>query len=452
MHIFYFGQSFRRLALMLLLAFLSIRSMYSHANAIDQLSLQQAVKQTLQLHPQLQVFYWQKHALTAQQHLAALNSGYALQLTADEMLGTGERTGMNNSELTIALSSVFELGDKRTKRLATVNAAKELLYARQQAASLDLLGEVTQRYIAVLTLQQKQQLAYEALRLSEQALQQVQQRVEAAVAPEAELWRAEVAVRQTQLQLGAIQGELASSKMLLASLWGGGQSDFNEVSGSLFTLASSPDFEVLYQRFLATPQLQIFAAEQRLQNAQYAQLQSQSVADLSWQVGISRSFASNDFALQAGISIPLFSQARNQNLLDAAQASAAAEVALQQEQLLKLRARLYQAWQQHRYAMMTVRDLQQQVIPLLEKALAQTEVAYLTGRYSYTDWLSARQSLQEARWQLLDAASTALSNQALIEQISGLPLEQSNQGHSATYSSTRLSTAIAPLTEAGSLP
>lgn len=452
MHIFYFCKRLWARA-WLLSALMLMAAAASRAYATEPLSLQQAVKQTLQHHPQLQVFYWQNNALVAQQQVAELNPGYTLQLAADDMLGTGERSGLNNAEVSIALSSILELGDKRGKRLAAVNAAQALLQARQEAASLDLLGEVTQRYIAVLTLQQKRQLANDAVALSEQARQQVQQRVQAAVAPEAELWRAEVAVRQAQLQFGAVDAELASSKLALASLWGAAQSDFNEVTGSLLTLAASPDFEVLYQRFLATPQLQVFTAEQRLQSAQYAQLQSQSVADLSWQLGLSRSFASNDFALQAGISVPLFAQARNQGVLAAAQAEASADIAAQQTQLLQLRARLYQAWQQHRYATMTVRDLQQHVLPLLEKALAQTEAAYLAGRYSYTDWLSARQALQEARWQLLDVASTALSNQALIEQLSGLPLDPGNR-HSTTFSSSLRgkSPAFSQATVSGSLP
>jgi cobalt-zinc-cadmium efflux system outer membrane protein len=69
---------------------------------------------------------------------------------------------------------------------------------------------------------------------------------------------------------------------------------------------------------------------------------------------------------------------------------------------------------------MAVRDLQRDIVPALQQALQQTEAAYQRGRYGYSEWLSARQALLDARLQLVDAASTALSNQALIEQLSGV--------------------------------
>src|SRR5690606_37796834 len=132
-------------------------------------------------------------------------------------------------------------------------ANQGLLLAQRQAASLDLLGELTQRFVTVLTLQQKTALAAQTVSMTEQALMLVTQRVQRGAAPKAEQLRAKVAFKQAQLQHGLLQTELDSSKLALVSLWGAEQADFNQVSGDLFQLAQSPSFQTLYQQVLATP-------------------------------------------------------------------------------------------------------------------------------------------------------------------------------------------------------
>lgn len=390
--------------------------------ATADLTLQQAAKRVLQQHPQLQVFDWRLKAAAGQQQLAELNPGYELGVQADNMLGSGEMSGVKSLEVTVSLSSVIELGDKRQSRLAVASASQSLVQAQRQAASLDLLGELTQRFVAVLTLQQKTALATQTVSMTEQALMLVSQRVQRGAAPEAEQLRAQVALRQAQLQQGLLQTELESSKLALASLWGAEQPDFRQVSGDLFLLAQSPSFQTLYQQVLSTPAIEVFAAQQRLRDAELTLAQSQSAGDVRWQIGAMRSQESRDFGLVAGVSVPLFSKQRNQGAITAAQAEAEAERFEKETALLTLRARLYQAWQTHRYSSMAVKDMQRDILPVLEQALQQTEEAYRLGRYGYAEWMSARQALLDAQLELVNAASTALSNQALIEQLAGVAL------------------------------
>lgn len=380
------------------------------------LTLQDAAKRLLQQHPQLQVFDWHIQAAGGRQQLLALRPGYELAVSAENP----DLSGLNKLQLTVALSSIVELGDKRQARIAGGAAEQALLLAQRQASSLDLLGELTQGFISVLTLQQKLQLAADAVAISEQAQQMVSQRVQSGAAPQAEQLRAKVLLHQAQLQQGLLQAELDSSKLALASLWGAPQANFSTVAGDLFQLGDSVDFQLLYQQLLSTPQLAVFAARQRVQQARLTLAQSQASADVRWQLGLMRSQQSGDFGLQAELSVPLFSRRRNQGALVSAQAQLEADQQSDQYELLQLRARLYQAWQSHRYSSMAVRDLQRDIVPALQQALQQTEAAYQRGRYGYSEWLSAWQALLDARLQLVDAASTALSSQALIEQLSGM--------------------------------
>ena len=102
-------------------------------------------------------------------------------------------------------------------------------------------------------------------------------------------------VRQARLQQGLLQVELDSSKLALASLWGAQQANFSVVAGDLFALSDSADFNQLYQQLLSTPQLAVFAARQRVQQARLALQLSQSAADVRWQFGVMRSRQSRDF-------------------------------------------------------------------------------------------------------------------------------------------------------------
>lgn len=392
----------------------------SATSAEQSLSLQQAAKQVLQQHPQLQAFDWRLKAAEGAVQSAKLPSAYELGIEAENMLGSGDMAGIDSLDLSVSLSSVFELGDKRQSRQGVASAGQALVQAQRQAASLDLLGELTQRYINVLTLQEKASLASQRISMAEQALTLVSQRVQQGATPQAEQIRAQVTLHQAQLSQGLLRAELDSSKAELASLWGADTADFSKVSGDLFALAESPTFESLYRQVVTTPAVAVFAAQQRLREAEFTLLQSQSQPDLRWQLGLVRAQQSRDVGINAAVSVPLFSQQRNQGALATASAVAQAEQVENTLSLRRLRNRLYQAWQSHRYSAMAVKDMQRAILPALQQALEQTEQGYRRGRYGYSEWISARQALQDAQLDLINLAGAALSNQALIEQLSGV--------------------------------
>lgn len=427
MKLFFYGRRLLAPAAVLLACALSV--MLWPLNALAQpattspLTLQQAAQRVLATHPQFSVLTAQQRAAQASAEQAALAPGYELVIDAENMAGSGEMTGIDALALTVSLSSLYERGGKRQSRVQFAEARLALANARLNADKLALLGELTQRFIAVLTLQHKLKLAQQTLVTQQQALTLVQDRVQRAASPQAEHLRAEVAVEQARLAQGLLQAELDSARQALAVMWQGNADDITEVSGELFVFAGSPAFEHLYQQTLNSPLLQLQSSEQRQYEAALAQVKSQSVADVRWQLGIVREQQSRDMGLSASVSVPLGMAKRNTAAISSARANVDAAQAQLQLQLQALRQQLYQAWQRHRYSSMAVADMQRSIVPALQQALAQTQQAYQRGRYSYSEWLSARQALQQAELELIDAASTALSNQALIEQLTGVTLQ-----------------------------
>jgi len=219
-----------------------------------------------------------------------------------------------------------------------------------------------------------------------------------------------------------LAAELASRKFALASLWQAERIDFDNISGDLFAFETPASFNALYQRAIASPAIQIFASEERLRDAEVALARSQSTSNVQWSLGVRHLEATGDSALTAGISVPLFPGQRNRSEMQSALAEREMVQYRREAALIAIRARLFEAWQTYQQSTAAAQQIHAEVLPALEQALEQTRQAYERGRYSYVDWVTAQRELLDARMAAIDAATTALLNQALIEQLTAEPL------------------------------
>lgn len=398
------------------------------AAAQDALTLDDAVRRTLQQHPQLQAFSLRFRALDSEREVASLRPAYRLGVEAGNIAGSGPYAGIDSAELTVSLSSVLELGGKRDARMDAATSRYALAEAERDARALDLVGEVTRRFVTLLALQEKLTVAEEATALAERSVALVKQRTRRGAAPEAELLRAQAALAQAQLAEAALRADWQSSGYALASLWRGNLNEAIVLQGDLFNLDTPATFEQLYQRVEQSPAIAVYASEERLRAAELALVQSRSRMDIDWSVGARRFEDSGESAVTAGVSVPLFAGRRNQGEIGAALARRD-QVQLERESaLLALRAQLFSAWQTYRQSADAAQSIRQTILPSLELALAQTRDAYERGRYSYADWISAQRDLLDARHAAIDAASRALVSQALIEQLTAEPLTEQTVG------------------------
>lgn len=388
----------------------------------DPLTLPEALERTLEHNPELRVFEWREEELAGRRQLADRAPGFELGVEAENLIGTGDFSGLDELELTVSLSSVIELGDKRRNRTRVVDSRLEQLDAEEQAWALDVLGEVTQRFISILALQEKLVIERDAVALVETSLALVSERVDRGAAPTAERLRAEATLARSRLQVATIQAEHAGRLAELAAFWGEPRPAFTNLVGDLYRSVPVSDFEALDRRIESTPAIERFASAARLRDAELALAQSRSSADIRWQVGARHHRALSDTALTAGFSVPLFAGSRNRGNLASARAAREIVTAEKQAAVTRLRARVHAAWQAHAQAREAVGTLESDVIPALTEALDQTRSAYERGRYSYLDWTAAQRELLEARRNRVDAATTALLNQALIEQLTAQSL------------------------------
>ena len=386
------------------------------------LTLSEALSRAMAQNPGLQVFDFRLQGLEGRRVTAGQNPALEADLEVENFLGSDNLRGVDGAEYTLSLSSIFELGGKRQARVSVVDSQYGRVEAERRAETLDLLGQATQRFVATLALQEKLQLAAEAVALAEATHEIVTRRADRGAAPQAEVLRARAALTQSRIEQSRLRAAYESRKMALASLWGDTSPDFQMLEGDLFQFGSSDNFDALYQRVSDSPAIQIYASEQRIREAEIQLARSQSESDIRWQVGVRRFEETDDTALTAGLSVPLFSGRRNRGEVQAALA-ARDEVRFRREDtLLRLHSRLFDAYHLRQQSIETVEQIRSQMLPDLTEALTQTREAYENGRYSYVEWTAAQRELLSARQALVDAATTALLNQALIEQLTAQPL------------------------------
>lgn len=386
------------------------------------LTLAEATRLTLQHNPELQGFKWQLQAADGKRQRAGLAPGLSLGLEADNVVGSNNYGGVDQGEFTLSLASVIELGGQRDARVALMESSYALIEAEQKAKTLDLLGQLTRAFVRTLAQQQQVALASAQLALADDALRLIRQRVSRGAAPDAERLRAQAEQTRARLTLASARAEAEVLTLALARFWGAPGDGITHLDGDLFAFVAAPTFEVLLQRASNTPAIKVFASQRRLREASLDAAQRAGGVDIGWQLGVKRLAATDDTALTAGLSVPLFAGRRQQGEVLAARAELAALENEQKTWQLAFNAQLFAAWQDYQQGVKRARTLADDVIPLLQSALTQTRRAYERGADSYSNWLAARRELLSARSDLIDSASAALLAQSLIEQLTNAPL------------------------------
>lgn len=388
------------------------------ATADPVLTLGEAIAQTLEKNPQLYQYRFTEAALSAQRQASALRPAIALSLDVENFAGSGDTQGLSAAETTVALSSVIEMGNKRQARLSLADARLNRASWEQQAATLDVLGELTASFIEGMAAQANILLAQESLSLAQTVLATARERSALGATSEAEVLRAQAAVVRAEVRFDYLIEALERQKVLLARFWGDTKPSFSQFEGSLFEFGFSDSFDQLYARVQNSPAIQVFASEARIKDAEVTLARANGRSDLAWSLGIRRIEEVDDTAFTAGLSIPLFSNNRNKAEVQSALVSRNAVDYAQEDMLLRLRARLFEAYSLRNQSIAAIEKTQAIAIPALEDALQLTQRAYEEGRYGYLDLIAAQEELLATKQALIDTATSALISQAFIERLS----------------------------------
>ncbi len=386
------------------------------------ISLRDALAATISTNPKLRSFPLRNDALLGEREIADLKPPFMVGAEIEDALGTGDIRDFTGTEATLRLSSVVEMGGKRAARVGMINRRIDVLNAEQRVVELDLLVEVVRRFIDVAVAQEQVGLQAQSTAIAEQTVDSIEPLVTAGQAPQLETDRAQAALLRARLAEQAANARLGSARIRLASMWANNTPQFGAVSSDILTVEQAESIESILAELASNPDIEIFAAESRLLEAELRLAQTRQEGDIQWSAGIRHLKEFDDTGFAFGVTIPLFNKAR------ASGAERSARANLQEVELRQLTAliaiegeirSLHQALQQ---AINQVNTLQQQVIPILQDVQQQTLQAYGAGNYSYVELITAQQEFLDAQLSLISSAGNVHRIRAEIERLSGLPL------------------------------
>lgn len=386
------------------------------------LTLAQAIAAALERNPDLVASAFDLKAADARIQQAGVRPNPELSVELENFVGSGEVRGTRELESTLSLSQVIELGGRRALRTEVATTDQELLSIERQAQQLDLLAEVTCRYIDLVAAQDRVDLASSGRDVAQRLLDAISARVDAARSPEAERSRARIALTRADIEAQQAQSELRSARFALAALWGSTDPAFTQASADLFALEPFKSFETLAEKLDRNPAFLRFASEKRLRDAELRLARVQARPNLTFSAGVRRLDVSDDHALVAGFSMPLPVFDRNRGTVREAEVRVEQSEAERRAVFLRARATLYALYQELQASRSRLESLRASAVPQAQQAFTQTQVGYERGRFSYLELATAQQEVLELQAALIDAAADAHRTLAEIERLTGEPL------------------------------
>ncbi|NQW05079.1 MAG: TolC family protein [Acidobacteria bacterium] len=380
-------------------------------------TLRDALARALEQSPALRAFDWGRRSTEARTLQAGRRPNPTITTMVEDI--GGSRNEVNQSQTTIQLGQIVELGGKRAARQQVASVNHDLAVWDYEAARLDVLVQVTSSFVGVLAAQEAVRHASTALDLAGQVRRAVDDRVEAGVVSPIEAARAEVLVAFAQLDADRTRRALDARRQQLALLWGLDHARLAEAVGDLREVPPIPTLEALDARLPRVPEVARWASEVEHRQAALALARASRVPDITVAAGYRRFTAEgrNAFVVGATIPIPWFD--RNRDGIRAAEADVERSRAMADAAILGLRSRLADAYRDLVSANDALTILQTSIVPGAQAVFDAVREGYQLGRFGLLDVLDAQKTLTDANRQQLDALIRFHHATAQVERLVG---------------------------------
>ena len=391
----------------------------------DSITLRDAMEATLRLHPQLRRFPLRRESIAGDREMAGLRPPLTFNAGLEDAIGTGNLNGLSGAEFTISLSRVIQLGDKRKARVDVADSRLGVLDTELEIAELDLLAEVTYRFIDVVAAQVRVELQRQARNLAEDTLAFLEPLVDAGRAPAFELGRARAGLSNARNAERFAESTLESARVRLSTMWQSQSPEYSQADSELFNVGEAGSINTLLIALLDNPSIEMFGSEGRLREARLREAQAQQASNVQWTAGIRHLKGIDDTGLVFNVSVPLGAKERASGSIRTARANLAELEYVRESALNAMRGQLVSLHIQLEQSLYEVSVLQSDVLPELTQVLEQTRTFYEAGNYSYVELISAQREYLDAQLSLITSAANAHRLRTEIERLSGLPLTES---------------------------
>jgi len=373
-------------------------------------------------HPDLQAFAWEVREAGARALQAGLGPNPELEVEFENFAGGGDRAGTRSLETTLSLARTFPLGGDIERRRALADLRAQQAGWDYEAARLEVLTEVTRRYVELLAAQERVALAGDALTLAERVRDATDKRIAAGDAPPIDAARAAVPVATARVHLRRAERRQGAARQRLALTWAAREVTFQGVAGSLERLQVPPAAARLVALVSENPRVARWAVEISARRAEGALARAEAAADVTVRAGYRYGRADDAGALVAGISLPLAVIDRRQGDVLAARLGEAAAAGRRREAERRVEAALSDAYMRLAAGFDEAVAMRDEALPPATAAFELTRRAFEQGDLALIDLLDAERTLVELRSAYLDALKGYHLAVADIEGLIGRPL------------------------------
>jgi len=397
----------------------------TEASARASLDLATALERALAGSPRLEAAASGSRQAAARTLQAGLLPNPELVFEMEDFGGSGSFDGVGESQATVAVEQMVELGGKRAARAHAARAASVVVQGGYAAVRADVIADTQRSFYEVLAAHEREALSVDAVALAGELVSTVSARVRAGSSSRVERTRAEVELAGAEVERARAQHAVEVAKRRLAASWGESEARFDRVVGRLGPGAdwAAPTLEALRRRLADNPQLGQSRDEIAHRSARVEVERAGRIPDVTLGLGYRRLSGTDDNALVAGVRVPLPLFDRNQGALleaeravDGASAERDALAARLDVELTQAHAALVGAYDE-------VHALDERILPASQSAFETVRDGYREGRFSYIELLDAERELQDARRRRLSVAFDFRRAAIDIERLTGAPLD-----------------------------
>jgi cobalt-zinc-cadmium efflux system outer membrane protein len=381
------------------------------------LTLQRALALALTRNPRLAGFSYELRAAEARILQAKLFPNPEADFATEDFGGSGQSSGFNVAETTLALGQLIELGGKRRARVQEARFDRDLTGFDYETRKREVFLETHQLFVDVLAGQRRVAVSEELVSLSNSFLPAMKKRVEAGKASAIEETRFQVAVATATIELEAARRGLIAAHYRLAAQWGATTPRFSTAAGDLDRAPSVGSLDSLVGQVDRNPRVARFDAERGRRSALLARERAAAIPDLRLRGGVRRQAEFDSTGFVAGFSLPLPLFNRNQGAIRAASETLAKTDADEAAAFATVRNELTNAYQALLTARTSLELLRDTVLPGARDAMSGINDGFQLGRYSYLEVLDAQRTLNSAQAQYLGALADYHKALAVIEAI-----------------------------------
>lgn len=393
----------------------SLLSLSTNGQTSGKLTIEKAVSLAVQNNPELKTLHYEIDALGAAKIQSGLMPNPEFEVEAENILGSKDFNGFDNSEITAVLSQDILLAGKISKRVKVAETNISLAEWDYETKRIEIITDIRKAFQQALAVQLLIEKNEELIKVSKEFVVNLQKRVDAGKISPAEVSRAKIILNSLRIDLNRLKSEYENYKSELLSLIYQPDLTIDELIGELEYPVDVPSYDSLLNQLTNNPKLKRYESEYDKQTAIVNLEESKAVPDLTISAGFKRlnDAKVNTFLVGASIPLPIFN--RNQGAIQEAKIRVDQKKREYFSVKNRLTLQLNVLYKRLNTLIETADQLSSESIPEAEDAFQIIKEGNLVGRFAIIDVLDAERTLFELQNQYLKIIGQIHSTQIEIE-------------------------------------